>query len=98
VTVRSLDDWAAMWEDAHRPDHELAAELGYAEDDGGPLMRCCDEDRPGPGPSLVVRATTEPFVLPTLWRRYTRGYAGSRETSGAQPCRGRTRRFRSTSS
>ncbi|KAF9873487.1 hypothetical protein CkaCkLH20_08946 [Colletotrichum karsti] len=60
VTIRELDGWESNWLDNHHPHAEDVDSALYADD--GSLIRCCDEDRPGPGPSLLVEAGSGAFV------------------------------------
>ncbi|KAF6832633.1 hypothetical protein CPLU01_06029 [Colletotrichum plurivorum] len=61
VTVRALDDWQESWLDAHR-EVEEDKEYVLLEDRTRRLLRVYGEERPGPSPTCVVRATTQPFV------------------------------------
>ncbi|KAF6827211.1 hypothetical protein CMUS01_09095 [Colletotrichum musicola] len=62
VTVRALDDWEENWLDAHREVDEEDKEYVLLEDGTRRLVRVYGEERPGPSPTCVVQATTQPFV------------------------------------
>ena len=62
VTVRCLDSRSDDWDDAHHdclPDDKTVVTL---PDGTEQTTRCCGEDRPGPGPSVTVTASRQPFV------------------------------------
>ncbi|KAF6791670.1 hypothetical protein CSOJ01_14310 [Colletotrichum sojae] len=62
VTVRALDTWEESWQDAHREIDEGDKEYEQLADGTRRLARAYGEDRPGPPPTCVVRASAQPFV------------------------------------
>ncbi|KAK4032100.1 hypothetical protein C8A01DRAFT_41457 [Parachaetomium inaequale] len=62
VTADVLNGWAGDWEDAHHNHTHGRGDFATQPDGTGLLMRCCGEDRPGPGPSLTVAASRQEFV------------------------------------
>ena len=69
VTINPLDEWAEAWGEAHHGDIGGNQEWDPQEEEEDStttsrrLIRCCGEERPGPGPSLTVSASGgRPFV------------------------------------